>query len=148
MTPIVTLVESWCTLQLGATVDNTFGDDTNVHRVGSKIFAMVRTTGDGFVTLKAPPEEAIALRESHPDVRPGYYMDKRHWITVDLPSSVTNDELRELVQQSYAIVAASLSAKLRAELGVTASKVDHEAFLRSPERVDSFWTDAESWGEP
>jgi predicted DNA-binding protein (MmcQ/YjbR family) len=117
MKSVVALVESWCTSQLSATVDNTFGDDTNVHRVGSKIFAMVRTTGDGFVTLKAPPEEAIALRESHPDIRPGYYMDKRHWITVDLPSTLTNDELQELVEQSYAIVAKSLSAKVRAELG-------------------------------
>jgi len=113
---MVEQVCGWCTDMLGSTCDNTFGPQTNVYRVGEKIFAMINL-GDGeFVTLKALPDEAEALREQYDSVRPGYYMNKRHWITIDLVGEVAMDEIRELVAESHRLVFESLTKKLQAEL--------------------------------
>lgn len=114
---LIDQIDSWCSEQPSATVDNTFGDDTNVHRVGTKIFAMVHIVGDPFVTLKVPPEEGLALQQLYVEVRPGYYMNKRHWITIDFPAPLLEQELRELITQSHRIVAATLTAKMRTQLG-------------------------------
>lgn len=55
----------------GTTLDNTFGDNVNVHRIGNKMFALVHTGGGEIVTLKATPEDAVALVSEHDSVRLG-----------------------------------------------------------------------------
>jgi len=101
---------------VSATCDNTFGPQTNVYRVGEKIFAMVHL-GDGeFVTLKALPDDAAALRHQYEFVRPGYYMNKRHWITIDLVPEAPMDEVPELIAESYRLVFESLTKKHQAEI--------------------------------
>jgi predicted DNA-binding protein (MmcQ/YjbR family) len=65
------------------------------------------------VSLKVDPEESLALQAAHPQITPGYHMNKRHWITVLLdgsvpggvPGGVPDDLLEELVRGSYALVA-------------------------------------------
>lgn len=47
-----------------------------------------------------------------PGVTPGYHMNKRHWVTVDL-AIVPDDHVRELVTESHAIVVHSLPRRLR-----------------------------------
>ena len=50
-------------------------------------------------------------------------MNKRHWITVILDGSVPDEEVRDWMDDSYALVVASLArrerAALEAELGRT-----------------------------
>lgn len=104
---------TWCVDMPAATVDNTFGEETNVYRVGNKIFAMVNIGGDEFVTLKTPPEDGVVLRAQYKAVRTGYYMNKRHWITIDLVSEVPMEEVRDLITESYQLVLGSLSKALR-----------------------------------
>lgn len=36
------------------------------------------------ITLKGDPGANELLREAHPDIIPGYYMNKRHWNTIPL----------------------------------------------------------------
>jgi len=109
-------VDSWCREMPGATVDNTFGHETNVHRVGDRIFALVNLEPGTYITLKTLPEEGEALRARYDSVRPGYYMNKRHWITVDLVPEAPMGEVRELIHESYRLVFESLPKKRRAEL--------------------------------
>lgn len=109
-------IGSWCRRMSGATVDNTFGLETDVYRVGGKIFAMVNTDGLGYVTLKAPPDEVIALLDQYDCARPGYYMNKRHWITFDVSDSIPMTELPELIADSHRLVLGSLSKKRQAEI--------------------------------
>jgi len=99
-----------------ATVDNTFGFETNVYRVSGKIFALVSVEDDNYVTLKTLPEDGEGLRAQYDFVRPGYYMNKRHWITVDLVADVPMDEVQELIGESYRLVFESLPKKRQAEL--------------------------------
>jgi predicted DNA-binding protein (MmcQ/YjbR family) len=100
----------------GVTLDHTFGEDTDVYRVGNKMFALVNTEGLGFATLKAVPEEVRALLEQYDFARPGYYMSKRHWVTLDLVEGVPIGEVLELVDQSYRLVLQALPKKVQAEI--------------------------------
>ncbi len=114
--PAIEAVSAQCTALPGTTVDNTFGDDTDVYRVANKMFALVNVES-GTVTLKVPPEEGIALRAQHACVTPGYYMNKRHWVTIDLNSGFPHDELAELVAGSRDLVIASLTKAHRPPTG-------------------------------
>lgn len=62
-----------------------------------------------------PPSEAAALAAEQPGISPGYYMNKRHWITVDLDpdAAVSSQLVRELVEDSYSLVISGLPARLR-----------------------------------
>lgn len=103
-----------------------FGVDTAVFKVGAKMFALVDLASEhGRVTVKADPEDAASLVKRHHQTTPGYYMNKRHWITVDLDDalapSLPADLLDELVDDSYSLVVASLGARLRPTAPVPAA---------------------------
>lgn len=109
-------VSEICAALLGSTVDNTFGEQTNVHRVGDKIFALVNIEGRAIATIKAIPDDALALRAEHEFISPGYYMNKKHWITLDLRADIATDELEELIGESHRLVFESLSKRLQREI--------------------------------
>lgn len=84
-----------------------FGDEVAVFKVVGKMFAaMTAEGGHPRLTLKCDPEDAKALVEAFPDVTPGYHMNKKHWISVDLPS--THAPVEELITGSYDLVVAAL----------------------------------------
>ncbi|MFZ0171285.1 MAG: MmcQ/YjbR family DNA-binding protein [Acidimicrobiales bacterium] len=91
-----------------------FGDDTAVFKVAGKMFALV-SLGDApaQATLKCDPEEATALRRTYDGVTPGYHMNKRHWVTVDLGAALPGELVADLVRGSYQLVVASLPARRR-----------------------------------
>ncbi len=81
------------------------------------MFALVSLEADpGSVNLKCDPGLALELRARYSAVRPGYHQDKRHWNTVDLDESIDDDELREMIDHSYALVLAGLSRAQRARI--------------------------------
>lgn len=94
-----------------------FGPDVLVYKVAGKMFALA--SPDDFpsrINLKCDPDRAVALREEHPAILPGYHMNKRHWNTVVLDGSVPSRLLRELIDHSYNLVVASLPKSLRSGL--------------------------------
>ncbi|RFU37176.1 MmcQ/YjbR family DNA-binding protein [Actinomadura logoneensis] len=99
----------------GAAEDFPFGDQPAVYRVGGKIFALLAEHADPpSVSLKLPPDEVVALRAEFPDtVRPGYHLNKRHWVTVLLDGGLDTGMVRELLDQSYDVVVATLPRRLR-----------------------------------
>ena len=56
------------------------------------------------------------LRSAYVAVRPGYHLNKKHWNTITLDGSIPDDELAELIQDSYELVIASLPNRVRAAL--------------------------------
>jgi predicted DNA-binding protein (MmcQ/YjbR family) len=108
----------YCLSKKGVTEGFPFGDDTLVFKVGGKMFALTGLNSDKFeVNLKCEPERALELRASYHSVRPGYHMNKTHWNTVDFGSGELNNKLlTELIDHSYNLVLASLTAKARAEI--------------------------------
>ncbi|MFD7547683.1 MmcQ/YjbR family DNA-binding protein [Streptomyces sp. NPDC059578] len=94
-----------------------FGPETSVFKVRGKLFALSRLDGLPLtVNLKCDPEDAVRLREQHPEaVRPGYHMNKRHWNTVTV-GLLPVRTVRELVEDSYDLVVAGLPRAERLRL--------------------------------
>ncbi|MEA5011745.1 MAG: MmcQ/YjbR family DNA-binding protein [Angelakisella sp.] len=92
--------------------------------VGGKMFAAVCQPGPKYagydcrqlVSLKCEPLLAELLRKEHPDIIPGFYMDKRNWNSIFLDGAVSEDLLRELCDQSYLLVFSKLTKKLQKEI--------------------------------
>ena len=84
-----------------------FGEEVAVFKVVGKVFALIGAqAGQPIATLKADPEDARALVATFPEVTPGYHMNKKHWVSVDLPSA--GAPLDELIRDSYELVVATL----------------------------------------
>lgn len=106
-----------CSSLPGSVEDYPFGDGVAVFKVGARMFALVSLEGDpGSVNLKCDPALALELRARYSAVRPGYHQDQRHWNTVDLDESIGDDELREMIDNSYALVLAGLPRAQKANI--------------------------------
>ena len=91
-----------------------FGEGVHVFKVVGKVFAILGDeAGRARITLKADPEDARALVATFPEVTPGYHMNKKHWNTVAVNEDVDDRLLRTLIDESYALVVASLPKKVR-----------------------------------
>lgn len=93
------------------------------YHIGGKMFAAVLLDGQDqpyYINLKLDPAEGELLRSQWADILPGYYSDKRCWNSVRPDGAVPDDLLRTMLDRSYALVLAGLSApRQRAALGVT-----------------------------
>ena len=79
------------------------------HRRGGKIFAMIfEREGHIWLNLKETPEDCFILRELHAAVLPAYHMNKRHWVSVVLDGSMTDEEILPLIRKSYDLTAKKL----------------------------------------
>jgi len=101
---------NYCLGKKGTTEDYPFGPDTQTFKVMGKLFALTGAEADAAtVNLKCDPDHAQLLRKVYPDdVVPGYHMNKRHWNTVTLNGAVPDDEIRDLIDESYDLVVAKL----------------------------------------
>lgn len=84
-----------------------FGGDTLVFKVNGKIFLLAGLDETPLqFNVKCDPEKAIQLREDHPEsVLPGYHMNKKHWNTVIVDGRLSAKQLKEMIDDSYALVA-------------------------------------------
>jgi predicted DNA-binding protein (MmcQ/YjbR family) len=95
-----------------------FGAETSVFKVEGRIFAISRLAGRPLeVSLKCDPLLAEQLREAHPAIRPGYHLNKRHWNTVTLDGSISDQMLRDMIEDSYDLVVSRLPISRRRALG-------------------------------
>ena len=71
-------------------------------KTNRKIFAAIfERDGKIWINLKAEPMRAEFWRAAYPAVLPGYHMNKRHWISVILDGSMSDDEILPLIEDSY-----------------------------------------------
>jgi predicted DNA-binding protein (MmcQ/YjbR family) len=99
----------YCLSKPRATEGTPFGPDVLVFKVGGKMFALA--TLDQVptrVNLKCDPDLALELRDRYDQVTPGYHMNKKHWNTVEIESSIPDAELRKMIDHSYDLVAKNL----------------------------------------
>lgn len=83
-----------------------FSPTLEVYKVRGKVFLIVTDEDDHrVVTVKAEPARGDALRHEHGSITPGQYLDKRHWITVGVGPGITATVVRDLVEDSYDLVA-------------------------------------------
>ena len=95
--------------QPGATEDTPFGPEILVYRIAGKMFALVDWQAEPLtINLKCEPELALLLREIHPEVKPGWHMNKQHWNTVTLSESLDAELWQGWIEHSYQRVVAGL----------------------------------------
>ena len=112
----------------GAFEDFPFGPETSVFKVRAavsggarqeaKMFAAsAMDPADWSVSLKCEPALAEQLRAVHPEITGAWHMNKTHWNGVRLDGALPDDMVRDMVEDSYDLVVASLSRKQREQLG-------------------------------
>ena len=107
----------YCLSKKGVTEEFPFDETTLVFKVMGKMFALTGLDRIPFkVNLKCDPDRALELRESNPDIEPGYHMSKKHWNTVNFSGSLSTILLQELIDHSYDLVVSGLTKKLKQEL--------------------------------
>ncbi len=110
-------VREYCLGFKGVTEELPFGPDVLVFKVMGKMFCLMPLTGeDKRISLKNTPEKNIELRAEYDFIAGAYHMSKTHWNSVDLRSPVKISLLHELIRESYDLVAAGLTKKLKEEL--------------------------------
>ncbi len=109
-------IRLFCIEKNGVTESFPFDDTTLVFKVLNKMFALVNLKDNHSINLKCDPDKAIELREHHDAVLPGYHMNKKLWNTVMLDESVSDNLIKEWIDDSYALVVENLPSKLKQEL--------------------------------
>jgi predicted DNA-binding protein (MmcQ/YjbR family) len=95
-----------------------FGPETSVFKVEGKMFALSRFNPEDLrISLKCEPRLAENLRAVHPEVIPGYHLNKQHWNTVILGGALADAPIRDMVEDSYDLVVSKLPAARRRALG-------------------------------
>jgi predicted DNA-binding protein (MmcQ/YjbR family) len=111
----------WCLAQAGAVEDFPFGPEHSVFKVGGKMFALSALDRMPLeVSVKCEPELAVELRASYGAIRPGYHLNKRHWNTIALDGSLPDQLVRDLIEDSYDLVANALPKRKRETLPMDA----------------------------
>ncbi|MGO1315521.1 MAG: MmcQ/YjbR family DNA-binding protein [Cellulomonadaceae bacterium] len=104
-----------------ARTDQPFDADSRAFRVHGRIFALLmdvpHVSPHPLVNLKAAPLEVPLLVATHAWVLPGYHMNKRHWISVELGPATDAALAASLVEDSFDHVTAALPRRLRGSLG-------------------------------
>jgi predicted DNA-binding protein (MmcQ/YjbR family) len=107
-----------CLSFTGAEETFPFGPETSVFKVAGKMFALSRLGADSLrVSLKCEPQLAEALRAAHVAVLPGYHLNKRHWNTVIIDGSLSDDAIGDMIEDSYDLVVSKLPKTRRRSLG-------------------------------
>ena len=94
---------------------------SDVWKVGGKVFAIGRRQDDGemAVSFKCSPM-AFDILSGQPGLRPAPYLASRgmKWIQWLNGESMPDDALRDYLAESHRLVAAGLTRRARAELGL------------------------------
>jgi len=112
----------------GAFEDFPFGPETSVFKVRAavaggarheaKMFAMSTMDPDNWsVSLKCEPALAEQLRAANPEITGAWHMNKTHWNGVRLDGALADGMIRDMVEDSYDLVVATLSRKQQEQLG-------------------------------
>jgi predicted DNA-binding protein (MmcQ/YjbR family) len=109
-------LRDYCLQKPGTEEGLPFGDDTLVFKAGGKIFLLTGLKDGNRFNVKCDPELAIELRERHPEVIPGYHMNKKLWNTVYMDGTLTRKQLHEMIDHSYNLILDSLPKKVQEEI--------------------------------
>lgn len=111
--------------------------ESRIAKVGDKVFAALggANAEQPHIVVKVDPGEFDFLT-SLPGVSQARYFAKGHWVAIREGSAMPDDEVRDCIADSWALVAAKLTRKARAELGISllsASKAGGEPWSETVE---------------
>ena len=94
--------------------------ESRIAKVGDKVFATLGGSNAEapHIVVKVDPGEFDFLT-TLPGVTQARYFAKGHWVAIREGSAMPDDEVKACIADSWALVAAKLTRKARAELGIT-----------------------------
>jgi predicted DNA-binding protein (MmcQ/YjbR family) len=100
-------IREYVLLKQAVTEGFPFGEDALVFKVNNKIFLILALSSTPLqFNVKCNPERAVELREEYAgNVLPGYHMNKKHWNTVIVNGELSAKLLKEMIDDSYNLVA-------------------------------------------
>lgn len=91
-----------------------FGPEYDVFTVEGKIFMIkMSLRGEHIVNLKVDPEQSLLHQAIYPHIKPGYHMNKKHWISVYPGDEITVDLLNSLIEDSWNLVVNTLPKRVQ-----------------------------------
>lgn len=107
------LIEEYLSHFKGSESSYPFGPEALVYKVMGKMFALVSQGEKKIprVTLKCIPEDGALLISQFESIVPGYYMNKKHWITIALTGELPKEMISDLANDSYKLVVNKLRKK-------------------------------------
>jgi predicted DNA-binding protein (MmcQ/YjbR family) len=109
-------LRAFCLSLKGVEESLPFDDKTLVFSVKGKMFCATDITTFELVNVKCDPEKAVELREQFEEVNPGYYMNKKHWNSINTNGKITTEQFKNWITDSYNLVVAGLPKKVQKEL--------------------------------
>jgi predicted DNA-binding protein (MmcQ/YjbR family) len=113
----VETVRRYCLSLPHATEGMQWGDNL-LFRIAGKMFTIIaldRTPNS--MAFKCTPENFAELTERE-GIIPAPYMARNNWVMLESLDALPRAELKRLIRDSYDMVAAKLSKKVRSELGL------------------------------
>ena len=100
-------LRGYCLSLPGATETFPFEPTVSVFKAANgKMFGVTASKEEPIdISVKCEPPIGEALRAQYESIAPGYHLNKRHWVTVPLNGDVPDERVRELVLDSYELVA-------------------------------------------
>ncbi len=89
------------------------------YHIGGKMFAAVCLDNQNnpyYINLKADPAESEFLQSQYEDIIPGFYSDKRTWISVKPDGNVPDELLKNLLDKAYRLMLEGFSKKRMREI--------------------------------
>jgi predicted DNA-binding protein (MmcQ/YjbR family) len=109
-------VLAYCLAKPGAEETYPWGEGEMVAKAGGKGFAFVGLGKAGSVGLKATPEDGEVWRARYPKaITVSAYIGRFGWNSVTLDGSVPDDDLVELIDDSYRLIVSKLPKAKRPE---------------------------------
>lgn len=112
----------YCLSLNGVTEKMPFGKATSeydrnllVFSIGDKWFCFVNVDVFDFCVIKTESDLIENLCIQYEGIRPGYHMNHKHWISVYFNTDLADENILQLVKQSYQLVLESLPNKERAK---------------------------------
>ena len=104
-------------LKLPAVTEDIKWEHDLVFSVGDKMFCVASLEPPFTCSFKVPDEEYEELSNKQ-GFQPAPYMARAKWVLVTQPSVLTQQQWETRVKQSYELVKAKLTKKLRQSLGI------------------------------
>lgn len=105
-----------CAALPGTRKDIQWGDD-HVWKVGEKMFAVRGGAAKSSFSFKASDIAFEVLTETGPG-RPAPYLARAKWVWFGDLAAMSDDEVTDWLRSAHGLIAAKLTKKLRAELGI------------------------------
>ncbi|MFT6395642.1 MAG: putative DNA-binding protein (MmcQ/YjbR family) [Bradymonadia bacterium] len=111
-------VREYC-LSLPATTEGfPFGPEILVFKVCGKMFATLSFDDPPRMNLKFDPDAIEESRVEFECLAPGYHMNKKHWNTATLDSSVPSETVEDWIGESWRRAGMGLKKADRVRLGI------------------------------